>query len=91
MNGSSSISAQLWEVWLRLGPHWAPYFKSAGLDLTKATRENFREQLTAPIKINLRVPGLEDLSTQCQRGVEPGDPALSLFYHALASPHAHPS
>jgi len=90
MNGSSSITAQLWEVWQRLRPHWTPYFKSAGLDLTKVTTENFPEQLTAPIKINLRVPGLEDLSPQCQRGVEPGDPALSLFYHALASPHVHP-
>ena len=91
MKGSSSITAQIWDVWKRLGPHWAPYFKSAGLDLTKATRENFREVLTAPVKIDFRIPGLEDLSPQCHRGVEPGDPALSLFYHALASPHAHPS
>ena len=91
MNGSSNFIEQVWEVWQRLGPHWAPYFNTAGLDLTKVTRENFRERLTAPIKIKSRAPGLEDLSPKCQRGVEPGDPALSLFYHALASPHVHPS
>ena len=91
MNGSSSITEQVWEVWQRLSPHWAPYFNTAGLDLTKVTRETFRERLTAPVKIDFRIPGLEDLSPQCQRGIEPGDPALSLFYHALASPHVHPA
>ncbi len=91
MNGSTTITEQLWGVWQRLGPHWASYFNTAGLDLTKVTQEDFRDRLTAPIKVNFGAPGLEDLSPQCQRGIEPGDPALSLFYHALASPHVHPS
>jgi len=92
MNGSSSITEQLWETWQRLKLHWAPYFKSAGLDLSGVTLDDFRERLTAPIKDMKRgVPGLEDLPPQSRRGIEPGDPALSLFYHALASPHVHPS
>jgi hypothetical protein len=91
MDNASSINEQLWNVWQRLGPHWTPYFKAAGLDLTKVTRKDFRDRLIAPIK-NLKrdVDGLQDLAPQCQKGIEPGDPALSLFYHALASPHVHP-
>lgn len=92
MSGSSSTVEKIWEVWQRLKPHWTAYFKSAGLDLSDATLDNFSERLRTPIK-NLRrdTDGLEDLSPQCQRAIEPGDPALSLFYHALASPHVRPS
>jgi hypothetical protein len=91
MNDPGMITKQLWEIWQRLRPHWFPYFKSAGLDLSDVSLDSLRPRLTTPIEINFSLPGLEDLSPQCGKGIEPGDPALSLFYHALASPHVHPS
>jgi hypothetical protein len=91
MNDPRMITRQLWNVWKRLEEHWTPYFESAGLDLSGVTEDNFSERLAAPIPdLKRGVQGLEDLSPQCQKGVEPGDPTLSLFYHALASPHVHP-
>src|SRR3954453_18292292 len=37
--------------------------------------------------IDRGVPGFEDLSLEATRGIEPGSPARSLLYHALASPN----
>jgi hypothetical protein len=34
--------------------------------------------------------GFEDFAPGARRAVQPGDPAHSLIYHALASPHVHP-
>ena len=40
--------------------------------------------------IDHRVPGFEDLHPAAFRAIEPGDPAKSLVYHALARPGIHP-
>ena len=37
--------------------------------------------------IDRTVPGFEDFSLEATRGIEPGSPARSLLYHALASPN----
>jgi hypothetical protein len=37
--------------------------------------------------IDRSCPGFEDFATEGTRGIEPGDPARSLLYHALASPN----
>lgn len=37
--------------------------------------------------IDRTYPGFEDFATAGNRGIEPGDPARSLLYHALASPN----
>ncbi len=34
--------------------------------------------------------GFEDFAPDARHAVQPGDPARSLIYHALASPHVHP-
>jgi hypothetical protein len=43
--------------------------------------------LTSPIAtIDRTVPGFEDFAAAGTRAIEPGSPAMSLLYHALASP-----
>ena len=41
--------------------------------------------------IDRSIPGFEDFTTAGTRGIEPGKPAASLLYHALASPNVHPA
>jgi hypothetical protein len=42
------------------------------------------------LKIDREQPGFSDFCLEGHRGIEPGDPARSLLYHALASPDVHP-
>ncbi|MCA9862840.1 MAG: hypothetical protein KC432_07465, partial [Thermomicrobiales bacterium] len=39
------------------------------------------------LHIDRAFPGFEDFALEGRRGIEPGDPARSLLYHALASPN----
>jgi hypothetical protein len=66
------------------------YLKRAGLDLVETTRADFEERLKAPIEVDFSVEGLEEFARLGTRGVEPGDPGLSLLYHVFASPHVTP-
>ena len=44
--------------------------------------------LSQPLsQIDRTVPGFEDFALEGQRGIEPGRPARSLLFHALASPN----
>ncbi|RKR43222.1 hypothetical protein [Paraburkholderia sp. BL17N1] len=69
----------------RLAPHgWATLFADHGLDITA---QDLAHALRAPLPgINRRAPGFEDFALEGVRGIEPGIPAQSLVYHALASP-----
>jgi len=79
-----------YQAWKRLRPKWNDYLLRAGLDLSATPFDNFAGVLLAPIEIDFRLPGLEDLCRSACRGIEPGDPARSLLYHALASPGVLP-
>jgi hypothetical protein len=72
------------KVCLRLGPKgWGGLLKHHGLDITKADLE---KELSRELKgIDRTVPGFEDFALEGRRGIEPGIPARSLLYHALAS------
>ena len=48
-------------------------------------------ELSKDLPIDRSVPGFVDLNPSAKRAVEPGDPARSLLYHALASPDVHPT
>ncbi|MEQ1808664.1 MAG: hypothetical protein ABL889_01970 [Terricaulis sp.] len=69
----------------RLAPHgWTELFGQHGLDITCADLgSELARRLDA---IDRSAPGFEDFSAEGERGVEPGRPAHSLLYHALASP-----
>jgi hypothetical protein len=54
------------------------------LDLAAA---DLQAELDRPLPIDRDVPGFEDFAAEGVRGIEPGIPARSLLYHALASPN----
>jgi hypothetical protein len=84
------LAQQLWGVWDRLRDAWWPFLSAAGLHLESAKEADLLDRLLQPINIRRDLPGLEELALHCKRGIHPCDPARSLFYHALASPHCVP-
>ena len=70
----------------RLAPHgWADLLAAHGLDITAA---DLGAELARPLTaIDRDVPGFEDFAAEGRRGVQPGIPARSLLFHALASPN----
>jgi hypothetical protein len=73
----------------RLAPRgWGELLRRHGLDLTAT---DLAAELARPLnRIDRSVPGFGDFCLEGRRGIEPGAPALSLLYHALASPDVHP-
>jgi hypothetical protein len=67
---------------------WSQLFQYHGFDLSAA---DFARELKKPLKIDRNRPGFEDFCLAGRRAIEPGDPARSLLYHALASPNVHPT
>src|SRR5262245_5552391 len=63
---------------------WGELLEHHGLDIGAADLD--RALLEPLTSIDRRVPGFEDFALEGQRGIEPGQPARSLLYHALASP-----
>ncbi|WP_448647365.1 hypothetical protein [Pseudomonas mohnii] len=69
-----------------LAPHgWGELFAHHGLDIT-VPPDRLVEEMSRPLKVDRSMPGFEEFSLAGLRGVEPGNPGLSLLYHALASP-----
>ncbi len=70
----------------RLAPHgWADLLGEHGLDITAS---NLAEELAKELPaIRRDLPGFEDFAMEGERGIEPGRPARSLLFHALASPN----
>ncbi|WP_075312672.1 hypothetical protein [Bacillus wiedmannii] len=82
-----SLIEQVRQICNRLAEHgWRDLFLQHGLDITAA---DLKQELIKDIheKINRKLKGFEDFSLEGTRGIEPGHPARSLFYHALASPN----
>lgn len=64
---------------------WRDLFLQHGLDILA---EDLKAELLKELpNINRKLKGFEDFSFEGIRGIEPGQPARSLFYHALASPN----
>ena len=56
------------------------------LDISQPSAQKFAEALDAEMDVDSSVPGFGDFSEDRARGIEAGNPAASLLYHALASP-----
>jgi hypothetical protein len=80
-----ALIEQVRQVCARLAPHgWAELFSLHGLDITA---DDLETELGRPLSgIRRDVQGFEDFAAEGSRGIEPGQPARSLLYHALASP-----
>ncbi|WP_341284976.1 hypothetical protein [Priestia megaterium] len=81
-----SLEEQVKKICNRLATHgWKDLFQEHGLNITAS---NLKEEFLTPLQnINRTLKGFEDFSLEGTRGIEPGQPAQSLFYHALASPN----
>src|SRR5438034_6987631 len=67
---------------------WGEFFEAHGLNIRPSQPADLAKELlrrSLPVDRSLR--GFEDFSAEGSRGIEPGSPARSLLYHALASPN----
>jgi hypothetical protein len=64
---------------------WAAVFRAHGV------RPEVEKWHEANLRVDRRQPGFEDFAADARRAIEPGDPAHSLIYHALASPRVRPA
>jgi hypothetical protein len=74
----------------RLAPKgWAAVFSRHGLDITVPVSA-LAAELAKPLTIDTTAPGFEEMALDTVRAIEPGIPARSLLYHALASVDVSP-
>lgn len=67
---------------------WAALLAKHGLDIGKA---DLAQELARSLTIDRAFAGFEDFSLAGTRGIQPGQPASSLLYHAFASVNVHPT
>ena len=68
----------------RLAPKgWAQLLAHHGLDITSADLKSELDRVLP--NIDRHAAGFEDFAFEGKKGIEPGHPARSLLYHALAS------
>ncbi|KST67708.1 hypothetical protein [Mastigocoleus testarum] len=81
-----SLIDQVKQVCDRLAPHgWRNLFLQHGLDIAAT---DLKAELTKELPgINRNLKGFEDFAFEGIRGIEAGNPARSLLYHAIASPN----
>ncbi|PRW92640.1 hypothetical protein C7A07_28025, partial [Pseudomonas fragi] len=66
----------------RLAPSgWHNLLLHHGLDILAPDLE---KELHKPVSADRTLPGFEDFALNGTKGIEPGKPAQSLLYHALA-------
>ncbi|WP_235431583.1 hypothetical protein [Paenibacillus sp. VT-400] len=81
------LTKQVEQICKRLAPHgWRDLLLIHGVDITAP---DLQGELSKELKIDRTIKGFEDFSIEGNRGIEPGYPARSLLYHALASPNVN--
>lgn len=79
-----SLAETVKTICRRLAPlGWKSLFAQHGLDIEA---NDLVAELEKPLQVNRTAAGFEDFAREGTRGIEPGNPARSLLYHALASP-----
>lgn len=63
---------------------WKGLLGRHGLNIAAA---DLKAELAKELDVRRDDPGFEDFAAEGRRGIEPGQPARSLLYHALASPN----
>ena len=70
---------------------WRELLLKHGLDIRQSSSANLKAALEQQLTIDRSVPGFEDFVSDTAQGIEPGNVAESLLYHAFASPHVQRS
>src|SRR5215207_3274898 len=85
----SSLIDQVTTVCERLASEgWRDLLLAVSHDELDITSADLGTTLSQPLsQIDRTVPGFEDFALEGTRGIEPGSPARSLLFHALASPN----
>lgn len=73
-----------------LAGSWAQLFSAHGLDISLPIGA-LEKELERPLPIDRSAPGFEQLALGAYRAIEPGNPALSLLFHAFASARVSPN
>ena len=68
---------------------WRDLMLKHGIDIKQGSAQKLAKALDAEVDVDATIPGFGDFIKDRARGIEPGDPAASLLYHALASPGVH--
>jgi hypothetical protein len=86
---SSSLIDGVTRVCRRLAPEgWRDLLLAVTRDELDIATDDLGTALSQPLsQIDRTVPGFEDFALEGTRGIEPGSPARSLLFHALASPN----
>jgi hypothetical protein len=80
------LTDEVKQICNRLSPHgWRDLLLAHGLDITANDLE--AELLKELSGIKRNIDGFSDFAAEGKRGIEPGNPAQSLLFHALASPN----
>ncbi|MGF1515827.1 MAG: hypothetical protein ACFB5Z_19300 [Elainellaceae cyanobacterium] len=69
------------------GAGWRALMLQQGIDIQQPSAQALADALDKPVAVDRRIPGFEDFIDDTARGIEPGQPAASLLYHAFASPN----
>jgi hypothetical protein len=65
---------------------WKKLLMAHGLNIDRPNVQALQRELEKELKVDRHIDGFEDFAREGVRAIEPGTPARSLFYHALASP-----
>lgn len=86
---ATSLDDAVTAICERLAPGgWASLLRQVTDDALDLDAADLPAALAQPLAtIDRTVPGFEDFALEGVRGIEPGSPARSLLYHALASPN----
>lgn len=86
MHKPLALLDEIKSIFSRLSSHgWRDLLLQHDLDITA---EDLKKELLKELpSINRQIEGFEDFATEGKRGIEPGNPARSLLFHALASPN----
>ena len=81
-----SLIQEVRKICRRLAPHgWRDLLLEHGLDITA---QDLKAELLKELEaIKRSIDGFSDFAAEGKRGIEPGNPARSLLFHALASPN----
>src|SRR5918994_1769139 len=86
---SPSLIDQVTAACERLAPEgWRDLLLAVSHDEVDIAAADLSTMLARPLsQIDRTIPGFEDFALEGTRGIEPGSPARSLLFHALASPN----